>query len=479
MKVKKIEANAERQLLIAIIMSTSFLKKIHPIIDYNYFETRISATIANWVFSYFEKFGRAPKAMMQDIYEENKKSLSNEDREWVTIFLEGLSQEYEKKGFNEEFVFENSLRFFKTQKMKKGIIKIEKLLDKGKVEEAEKLWLENRTIPTMFDLGFNPFTEAWVDEVFKREEIRVKAELGIEALDEIIGPIKSSWFILFMGPQKRGKTWALIWAALQMVMQGLDVVFYSFEGEDEDWTMRAWSMITAFLIDGEAQKLEFPYFADDKGNVVKYKKKTRPVMTPRNIKQSISKFNKFAKGNLIVKNYPMGSAGVRDAKAHLDAMGAYHNFYPHAAFFDYVGIMNQQIKDIRERYNITGMELKALAQERKMIVVSGHQGRRETLDKLNMNATDMPEDIRLLGHVDILCGINQTEEERKAGIIRYSALIHRHKKYATSMQAKVLQQLDVGQVVLDSKKIKAPELETNSDNSEYLDMEGDDDFPYA
>lgn len=478
MKVRKIKANSERQLLIAMIMSTSFLQKIHPIIHFDYMETRASATVANWIMEYFEKYSRAPKAVVQDLYEENKDMLPKEEKEWVSNFLQGLSKEFEKAGFNEDYVFENSLKFFKKQKMKKSIIKIEKLLEKGKIEEAENLWIESRTIPQLYDLGFNPFTEEWVDEVFKREETRTKAELGIESLDEIIGPIKSSWFVLFMGPQKRGKTWTMIWSAVQMVMQGLDVVFYSFEGEDEDWTMRAWAMITAFLIDGDESKtLLFPYF---KGDKIKTRKRTRPAMSKRNVKQAISKFNKIAKGNLIVKNYPMGSAGVKEAKQHLDVMGAYQNFYPHVAFFDYVGIMNQHIKDIRERYNQTGMELKALGQERKLIVVSGHQGKRETLEKLNMNASDMPEDIRLLGHVDVLCGINQTEEERKDGIMRYSALIHRHRKYLSAQQAKVLQQLEAGQVVLDSKRIKAPQLEEEFDSSAYDTDDNDlDNIPYA
>lgn len=481
MKVRKIKANSERQLIIAMIMSTSFIKKIHPIINFNYFETKATSTIAYWIIEYFEKYNKAPKAMIQDIYKENKSMLAKDDKEWISDFLTNLSKEYEKAGFNEEYVFENSLKFFKKQKMKKGIIKIEKLLDKGKIEEAEKIWIENRTIPALYDLGFNPFDTEWVDEVLRREKERTKATLGFGALDEIIGPIKSGWFVLFMGPQKRGKTWSLIWAAIDLVMQGLDVNFYSFEGEDEDWTFRAWAMITSFVMDEESKELEFPEFLDDKGEEIKYKKKKRPSMTSINMKQAITKFNKFAKGRLTVKSFGMGT-NMSEAEQHNEMLSSYKNINAHATIFDYVGIVNKQIKDRQERYNETGMQMKAWAKEKKQIFISGHQGKRETLEKLNMNPNDMPEDIRLLGHVDVLIGINQTDEERKAGIMRYSALIHRHKKYLSTLQAKVLQQLEAGQVVLDSRKIDAPELTNNFDSEDYTsdnNNNNDDDFNYA
>ena len=55
MKIKKIKANEERQLLIGMIISDSFIKRIYPIIKYEYFDSKISATVGKWAIDYFLK----------------------------------------------------------------------------------------------------------------------------------------------------------------------------------------------------------------------------------------------------------------------------------------------------------------------------------------------------------------------------------------------------------------------------------------
>jgi len=456
MKVKRIKANAERQLLIAMVMSDSFLKRIYPIIKLDYFDTKVTATIGKWILDYFKEYTIAPKSFIKNLYEDNKTMLPPENQEWIEEFLDGLSKEYEKKGFNEGYVFKKSLRFFKRQGLRKNIIKIEKLLDKDKVEEAEELWIKSRTIPESFDLGFEPLSEHSVDEVFRKEEVRVKAKTGIEALDLLLLPIKSGWFVLFMGPQKRGKTWTLIWIAINLIVQGFNVTFLSFEGEDEDWAFRAWMSIGSYVLEGEERKLRFPYFKDKRGTEVKYEERKRPYLTASRMKKELRKFNNLARGRLILKSFPMGSAGMREAERYVEALEAYKGYSADVYIFDYIGVMSAPYDDRKEKYNWIGMRMKAFAHNKNAIVLSGHQGRRETLEKLNMGVIDIPEDVRLLGHVDILCGINQTEEERDMGIMRYSTLIHRHRKYISSRQAKILQQLSSGQVALDSRIAQAP-----------------------
>jgi hypothetical protein len=463
MKIKKIKANEERQLLIGMIISDSFIKRIYPIIKYEYFDSKISATVGKWAIDYFLKYSQAPGPHIQNIYDENKKLLSESEQEWISAFLDGLSKEYEKKGINENYIFDNSLKFFKQQRLKKSIEKIKKLLERGKVEEAEEIWIKSRTVQNSLDLGIDPLDEKTIDTVFEREQTRIKVQTGIESLDNLLGPIKSGWFVLFMGPQKRGKTWTFIWIAINLILQGFNVTFISFEGEDEDWCIRAWMSICSYVTEEDSQKLEMPYFISESSSEIKHKKIKRPVLNKRKVKSKIRKLNDLSKGKLILKSFPMGSAGMKDAEAYVDTLEAFSDHTTDVFIFDYIGIMEAPFNDRKEKYNWTGMRLKAFAHNKKAIVFSGHQGRRETLDKLNMGVVDVPEDVRLLGHVDILCGINQTDEEREMGVMRYSVLIHRHRKYASSKQAKVLQMVDAGQVALDSRVIKAPTVGIDSE----------------
>jgi len=75
--------------------------------------------------------------------------------------------------------------------------------------------------------------------------------------------------------------------------------------------------------------------------------------------------------------------------------------------------------------------------------------------KQNIDVDDVPEDIRILAHLDIMLGLNQNVREREDGLMRVSVLAHRH--YKTSIkQALLLQQLEIGQFALDDRLIDRP-----------------------
>ena len=456
MKVKKVKPSTERQLLVGMIISDNFLKRIIPILDYKYFDIPQTRIIVEWVVSYFSKYSVAPKADIEDIFHTKAKQLNKGDRDWIETFLDSLNKEYIKKGFNESYIYNKTLEFFKRQKLRRNIKTIDKLLEKDRVEEAERVWVESRTIPGDFDMGFSPTDQHIVAEMFKAEEQRVQAEIGIPSLDRMVGKVKSGWSVMLLGPQKRGKTWTMQHIAVAGVLQGFNVVYITGEGEEADHAYRFWMNIGSLT--KEEGKIKFPYF-DKKKEVVKYKKITRPGITRKSVYKAIKTFNSIAGGRLIVKVFPMGGFGHKEIDQYLDALEAYAGFTPEIILVDYLGIMSAPTHERKEKYNHNAMGMTSLAQNRKAIVYYGHQGKRETLDALNIGLKDVPEDIRVLGHCDVLITILQTEIEKDMGVMRYALAIHRHKKFTSKFQTKILQQLSAGQVVLDDTRIRRPELE--------------------
>ena len=339
--------------------------------------------------------------------------------------------------------------------MRKSIGKIEKLLEEEKVGEAERLWIQSRTVPSSLDLGFNPFLLKSVDEILQKEESRVKVSLGIPQLDKLIGPLKSGWLVIFMGPQKRGKTWILLNAAVHCCFLGYNVAFISLESEDEELAMRIWSNIGS-LSTVDKEQLKFPYFSEKDIDSIRYKTRIRPKLTRRTVKDAIKEFKSIATGKMLVKVFPMGSASVEDIDSYLDSIDTYNNFQPDVIVIDYIGIIRAHSRERRDKYNEVSMGLKGLGQKREAVVFTGHQGRRETLLKATMSPDDMPEDIRILGNLDVLFGLNQLPDEREANVMRLSTLIHRHRPYTSKYQVKILQQLEAGQVVLDDRMIETP-----------------------
>jgi len=455
MKTEVIDVSTERQILIGMIMSTSFLKRIIPIFEYEYFELPTSKTVAKWVIKYVNKYDKAPKAIIRDIYERQERKLKEAESEWIELFLSDLSSEYKKEGFNTLYLFDVATNYFRKQKLLSNARVVQDLCEDEKLDEAEAIWKSSMHISDTMDLGVNPFDEDTVFE-YTKKDTRFIVRTGVQAFDRLAGPLKSEWLVMFMGPMKRGKTQALTHCGIESTARSFNTVFYSLESGYKDLLERMWMNVGS--LSTSRSEIEFPYFKDKRKELVSYKKIKRPVVKNLdNVLKAVKKYNRIAKGTLWVKSFPAFSAGVEDIKHHLDLLMVYKKFIPHVIIVDYLGAM-KPAKGVfgRDVYDYGSKSLKGLAQERKALVFSAHQGSRSTLDKLNMHPTDIPEDVRILGNLDVLIGLNQTEKEKEENIMRWNILMHRFKKFTRLKQAKVLYQPEAGQFHLDSMIINTP-----------------------
>lgn len=449
------DVDIEELLLIGLITSDNFVKKILPVFDYGYLDMPTVAKMAKEIFKYHESFGKAPGLHTQDIFDGMKRGLKDEEADWMRRFLVKLDSRAEKSGgFNEDYLLSNCLKYFGKQKLRKNAEKVLDLLDADKQDQAERVWLDSMSVPGAGDLGVDPFDLSMVKKFFGKEKERVSLNLGIDALDRMVGPLKSGWLGMFMGPMKRGKSFALIHMAVRAVMKEYNVVFISLETEELDNAMRFWMNVGSLASRGS--ELDFPYFNED-GEVL-HRTYKRPVLNAKNVSKAVNIFSRaIGSPRLRIKTYPMGTAGIEDFKKYLDLLESLLYFSPHVIIVDYLGIMKAP-KGVQGRdvFNDNSIGLKALGQERDAIAISAHQGSRATLDKINMSASDTPEDIRIFANVDALYGLNQTDREKDDGVMRVNVIGHRHRRFTRMKQARILQQFGVGQFVLDDRLIDIP-----------------------
>jgi len=457
MRVTKVDVSVEKLLLTGMITSDTFLKKVLPLFDYDYLDLSPVKIVAKWVLDYYQKYEKAPKAHIQDMFRDKEERLGEDDSKWIADFLSSLSGDYEKKGINEEYLFDQVVRYFKRQKLEKSAKRVLDALDAGKDDRAEQVWMDSMIMPAVDDLGIDPFDPATIKGLWKKQDIRATMTLGIPSLDRMTGPSKSGWLVVFMGPMKRGKTWALVHVAARALTKGLNVVFISLESEDFDNAMRFWMNVGTLASDEDT--ITIPRFVNkDKDDIVIQKEYEMPRATRKNVLDMVKKFSRAAgAARLRVKGFPMGYGGIEEIKNYLNLLEIYEGFWPHVIVVDYIGNMKRP-KGVKEedKWDTNSMNLKALGQERKVIMYSGHQGTREALEILTMSPIHASRDIRVLANVDVLYGLNQTDQEMKRNVMRWNVLEHRHHKFTRLMQAKVLQQFEIGQVVLDSMLIEAP-----------------------
>jgi hypothetical protein len=96
--------------------------------------------------------------------------------------------------------------------------------------------------------------------------------------------------------------------------------------------------------------------------------------------------------------------------------------------------------------------LKNLAAVKHCLVVTASQSNRKTLDKKDVKASDIAEDIRKVAHVDAMYSLSQTPEEKSKGTMRLGVVAHRWQDFNELSYVTVLQQLQTGQVMLDSER---------------------------
>jgi len=434
MKILNVDVSMERQILTGLIVSTNFVRLARPIVDVRLFDTSAVRLVAKWVLDYFDRYQSAPGEMLEGIYQEKSKGLKDSEAEWVEGFLGELSERYKMEGFNEHYLLDQMEGYFKRQRLYKTAEDVQELIENNRLEEAEERWSKGIIASTdQSDLGIDPFDDAVVRKLL-RPESRFELRTGIRGFDNLAGPMKSEWLVMWMGPMKRGKTMFLTHQAVHSAWSGFNTVFISLEGGYSDNASRFWQNVGA----------------------IRYKDLNKKAV------RWVRKFRKQAKGRLRLKSFPSYSAGVGEIRRYLDSLEAAEGFQPHVLLVDYLGAMSEPSgKHGRDVYDHNSKQLKGLSEERKMVVVSAHQGNKETLRKMNMHVTDVPEDVRILANVDALFGLNQTDDEREEGIIRLNVLMHRFRRFNRLKQVRVEQDLDRGIFHLSNKIIDAPREKQN------------------
>jgi RecA-family ATPase len=140
-KIKKVDTNLERQILIGFIISDDFLKEMKLIYKPQYLTTFFARIVSKWCFNYFDFYVVAPKIHIQDLYTQNIKegNLQKEDIVLIGDFLESITEQYTQEGFNYKYILDESVKYFNNRKLE--ILK-DKLREVDDPQVIEKYLIE-------------------------------------------------------------------------------------------------------------------------------------------------------------------------------------------------------------------------------------------------------------------------------------------------------------------------------------------------
>jgi hypothetical protein len=185
----------------------------------------------------------------------------------------------------------------------------------------------------------------------------------------------------------------------------------------------------------------------------------RPKLTLPNVKREIKKFQgMFGKNLLRIISFPAYAATMENVEEQLDLLEDVEGFIPDVIITDYASIMASERRFNDPRHDIDEIfkAHKRMAQTRSALVVTGTQSLgvgRAALSKDMQDEKDVGGNAYILAHVDIMLTLDQTPDEKEKGIWRMGVIEHRWKKFNKRRQIMALQQLELGQPVLDTEMI--------------------------
>jgi len=244
-------------------------------------------------------------------------------------------------------------------------------------------------------------------EYYHRKEEKVSFDL--EYLNKITsGGISNKTLTIALAGTGVGKSLFMCHVASSVLLQGKNVLYITMEMAEEKIAER----IDANLLDVAIQ------------NIVDLPRST--------FENKVTKLAAKTQGTLIIKEYPTASAHSGHFKALLNELALKKSFRPDIIFIDYLNICASSryksggnvnsysyIKSIAE-------ELRGLAGEAKVPIVSATQTTRSGYGSSDVDLTDTSESFGLPATADLMFALISTEELEQIGQIMVKQLKNRY-----------------------------------------------------
>jgi replicative DNA helicase len=498
-----IDNTIEERILTGAIVSSQFLRGISSIVKKEYFVVPYVQTVMRWCMDYYKEYHLSPGSHIQDIYTAEKGNLKEEDSIIIRDFLKKLSTQYEsEESFNSEYLLDQSVLYFKKRSLKNCAESIQALVEIGKIEEAEIEINKFHDVQKETSGFIDPLSEGIVKKFFQDEMDKSHQLFSFPGkLGGMIGPFEKNWLFAVMAPAKRGKTWWLQEIAIQALTDRRKTLFVSLEMNSHRVLKRIYKRLTAYgddprnyvypcfdckknqegscskkervnkerLLDEEGRK---PRFVPDMNYQIctacRGKKDFIPEtwftvmkrerLGQRNTLKIVKGLKEMYGDNFRFKSYPAFSANLLQIRSDIDDLEHNEGFVPSVIIIDYADILSPEDVRVtgRERLDETWKTLKNLSDSRHCLVVTASQTNRGSFDKKNVTQTDIAEDIRKIAHMDAGISLNQLPNEKRRGVMRVALIAGRDIDFNQLKTCMVLQNLELGQVLLDSEETYVP-----------------------
>ena len=398
----------ETTILRNLVFNEEYSRKVIPFIQPDYFEQRTEKIIFEEITQFIVKYGNAITTEALAIELENRTDLSEtevrESREITSSLTDAPADRQWLEDTTEKWCRDRAIYLALMES-----ISIADGGDKEKNRDAIPSILSD-ALAVSFDnhIGHN-YLEDYKEryDAYHRKEDKIPFDL--EYLNKITkGGLPNKTLNIALAGTGVGKSLFMCHVASSVLLQGKNVLYITMEMAEEKIAER----IDANLLDVAIQ------------NIVDLPKST--------FENKVTKLAAKTQGTLIIKEYPTASAHSGHFKALLSELALKKSFRPDIIFIDYLNICAssryRQGGSINSYSYIKAIaeELRGLAVETKVPIVSATQTTRSGYGSSDVDITDTSESFGLPATADLMFALISTEELEQLGQIMVKQLKNRY-----------------------------------------------------
>lgn len=361
-----------------------FLEQMSDVLKPQFFELRYLQHLAEKVFEYRARFRSSPSKEVLDVLvgrsdEVNRDSaLGVQVREYLARIRE------EPVGLDREYFEETALEFCRKQSLKEGLVKAIDMMEVGNYDAIQTVIRDSLSKGATRDVGHR--YEGGLSLRAERAH-RQPIKTPWPALDEVLnGGWERGTLSTFIAPTGAGKSMFLVNCTAAAVENGLNAVYITCEMADFKIGLRHDSYFSGVEINKVSDNLEH-------------------VQTELNAR---------ARGKLYIKEFPTKTATVQTIRSYLQRLQTAEGITPDIVVLDYADLIRGSKGYGDKRFELEGIyeELRALAQEFRVVLITADQTNRSGLDSEIVSIGQIGEAYAKATVCDLIMTVSRRPEDK-------------------------------------------------------------------
>ena len=221
----------ERKIITGMIVSKKYLNAIADVFDRLFLNSKEAKRLSSWCMEYYKKYNKAPKKQIETIFYNKSGKLQKEEAEIIEIILESLSSDYSSKKINLDYLTDETFKYFKKQKLKIELEKIQDEIEQDNLTEAEALIYNFNTVEQITSNAVIPLATIEQIKAAHEDINNPLIDYGNTALGYVMNDsMTREGLVGLIGQNKGGKTWIMTEIGLKGASTGSKIAF--FQGGD-------------------------------------------------------------------------------------------------------------------------------------------------------------------------------------------------------------------------------------------------------